>query len=67
MAAGVLRQSVVLREYSPEWTRVWLCWWWLAAIIISTAYTGKLIAFLTVPAYSKRPETVQELADSHLR
>ncbi|XP_068246679.1 ionotropic receptor 21a-like [Palaemon carinicauda] len=64
---GVLRQSVSLQSTGRAWQRVWLASWWAGCIIISTAYTGNLIAFLTVPAYPSRVETVPQLAKSDLR
>ncbi|KAK8382277.1 hypothetical protein O3P69_015305 [Scylla paramamosain] len=58
---GILRQAVQLRGVE------WLAAWWLSCIIITTAYTTNLVAFLTVPVYPTRMETVAELAQSHLR
>ncbi|KAK3865232.1 hypothetical protein Pcinc_029149 [Petrolisthes cinctipes] len=61
-----VRQSVPER-LGRWWGRVWVGWWWLGCVIITTAYTCNLVAFLTVPVFPRRIETVQELAASGLR
>ncbi|KAG7167436.1 Glutamate receptor ionotropic, delta-1-like 21 [Homarus americanus] len=68
VCAGVVRQVVDLGgDGRWAWQRVWLGWWWLGCIILTTAYTCNLIAFLTVPVYTTRIETVAHLAASDLR
>nr|XP_027232618.1 glutamate receptor ionotropic, delta-2-like [Penaeus vannamei] len=64
--AGVVRQSVK-HSLGTSWTRLWAGFWWLATLIITTGYTSNLVAFLTVPVYPKRIETVDQLAASKLR
>ncbi|XP_042868827.1 uncharacterized protein LOC122251183 [Penaeus japonicus] len=66
VCAGMMRQSVSLVP-TRAWERLGLAWWWLGCIIISTAFTGNLIAFLSVPVYPVRVETVAQLASSDLR
>lgn len=66
MWAGVVRQSVK-HSLGTSWTRLWAGFWWLATLIITTGYTSNLVAFLTVPVYPKRIETVDQLAASKLR
>ncbi|XP_063588933.1 glutamate receptor ionotropic, kainate glr-3-like [Penaeus indicus] len=66
VCAGMTRQSVSLVP-TRAWERLGLGWWWLGCIIISTAFTGNLIAFLSVPVYPVRVETVAQLAISDLR
>ncbi|XP_027220187.2 glutamate receptor ionotropic, kainate glr-3 [Penaeus vannamei] len=66
VCAGMMRQSVCLLP-TRAWERLGLAWWWLGCIIISTAFTGNLIAFLSVPVYPVRVETVAQLAQSDLR
>ncbi|XP_047495877.1 glutamate receptor ionotropic, kainate glr-3-like [Penaeus chinensis] len=64
--AGVVKQSVNHR-LGTSWTRLWAGFWWLATLIITTGYTSNLVAFLTVPVYPTRIETVDQLAASGLR
>ncbi|XP_068220453.1 glutamate receptor ionotropic, delta-2-like [Palaemon carinicauda] len=66
IVGGVLNQSVRHRLVS-SWSRLYTGWWWLCALIITCGYTSNLIAFLTVPVYPTRIETVDELAASGLR
>ncbi|KAL7642107.1 UNVERIFIED_CONTAM: hypothetical protein RMT77_007981 [Armadillidium vulgare] len=49
------------------WEYIWICVWMLTMFLLTSAYTGILISFLTVPRYPKRIDTLQELADSNLR
>lgn len=42
--------------------RVFLGGWWIAAYIVDIAYTGCLIAVLTVPSYPARIHTLEGLA-----
>ncbi|KAG7163307.1 Glutamate receptor ionotropic, delta-2-like 12 [Homarus americanus] len=64
--SGAARQGVKHNLWA-SWTRLWVGWWWLACVIITTAYTSNLVAFLTVPVYPTRIETVEQLAASGLR
>lgn len=66
VVGGEVRQSVHQR-LGRWWGRVWVGWWWLACVITTTYYTSNLVAFLTVPVFPRRIETVQELATSGLR
>ncbi|KAG7172686.1 ionotropic receptor 93a-like [Homarus americanus] len=45
-------------------SRVLLGAWWLAALVISTSYTGSLTAFLTVPTQAPRIATLPDLAEA---
>ncbi|MPC91614.1 Glutamate receptor 2 [Portunus trituberculatus] len=47
--------------------RVFVAAWWLTSLILTTAYTANLIAFLTIPLYPKKLQTVEELAESNYR
>lgn len=66
VVGGKVRQSVHHR-LGRWWGRVWIGWWWLACVITTAYYTSNLVAFLTVPVFPRRIETVQELATSGLR
>ncbi|KAK3877608.1 hypothetical protein Pcinc_017686 [Petrolisthes cinctipes] len=64
--------KTLLRQASPSvpsapGCRPFLALWYLAALVLSTSYMGNLIAFLTVPAQTKRIDTLQELARTNLR
>lgn len=63
---GILRQTVS-HHLGRWWARGWVGWWWLTVVIITTAYTSNLVAFLTVPVFPHRIETVNQLASSSLR
>ena len=47
--------------------RVFVAAWWLTSLTLTTAYTANLIAFLTIPLYPKKLQTVEELAESSYR
>ncbi|KAK8388725.1 hypothetical protein O3P69_020610 [Scylla paramamosain] len=47
--------------------RVFIATWWLVCFIITIAYTANLIAFLTIPLYPKKLQTLKELAESNYR
>ncbi|KAG0717135.1 Craniofacial development protein 2 [Chionoecetes opilio] len=47
--------------------RVFMATWWLGCFILTTAYTANLIAYLTIPAYPERLQTVEQLAKSPYR
>ncbi|XP_066981968.1 glutamate receptor ionotropic, delta-2-like [Macrobrachium rosenbergii] len=64
--AGVVNQSVHY-TVANSWSRLYTGWWWLCALIITCGYTSNLIAFLTVPVFPTRIETVDQLAASGLR
>ncbi|KAK4289270.1 hypothetical protein Pmani_037749 [Petrolisthes manimaculis] len=66
VVGAVVRQSVHQR-LGRWWGRVWVGCWWLGCVIITTGYTCNLVAFLTVPVFPRRIETVKELAASGLR
>ncbi|KAK8395435.1 hypothetical protein O3P69_006231 [Scylla paramamosain] len=44
--------------------RIFVVSWWLGCFILTTAYTANLIAFITIPAYPERLQTVEQLAQS---
>ncbi|XP_050706694.1 glutamate receptor 2-like [Eriocheir sinensis] len=41
--------------------------WLILAMVVSTGYRGTLTAFLSVPKYPSRPETMEELAKANVR
>lgn len=47
--------------------RLFVAAWWLGCFILTSAYTANLIAFLTIPAYPERLQTVEQLARSPYR
>lgn len=53
----------------PRWTaaKLLVLLWLVLAFVISTGYKGTLIAFLSVPKYPTRPETMEELAKSNVK
>ena len=48
---------------SSSW-RILLGAWLVFALVISTGYKSNLTAFLTLPQYLPRPETLEELVDT---
>nr|XP_027207752.1 ionotropic receptor 21a-like [Penaeus vannamei] len=50
-----------------HWQRLFVGSWWLYCFILTTAYTANLIAFLTIPVFPGRIQTVQQLAESDYR
>ncbi|XP_069994245.1 probable glutamate receptor [Penaeus vannamei] len=50
-----------------HWQRLFVGSWWLYCFIVTTAYTANLIAFLTIPVFPGRIQTVQQLAESDYR
>ncbi|XP_047499539.1 ionotropic receptor 21a-like [Penaeus chinensis] len=50
-----------------QWQRLFVGSWWLYCFIVTTAYTANLIAFLTIPVFPARIQTVQQLAESDYR
>ncbi|MPC80689.1 hypothetical protein E2C01_075276 [Portunus trituberculatus] len=47
--------------------RIFVVSWWVGCFILTTAYTANLIAFITIPAYPERLQTVEQLAQSPYR
>ncbi|XP_066964504.1 ionotropic receptor 21a-like [Macrobrachium rosenbergii] len=47
-----------------QWQRVFIGFWVIYCFIITISYTANLIAFLTIPVFPKRIQTVQQLAES---
>ncbi|KAK4329424.1 hypothetical protein Pmani_000182 [Petrolisthes manimaculis] len=67
IASGIVNQSVSIpSEVQDTWARVWLMFWWLSVYILSSVFTGNLVAVLTVPAFPTLINTVNELADTNL-
>ncbi|CAG7831402.1 unnamed protein product [Allacma fusca] len=58
----LLSQGVKLPQGSS--VRCFVAFWLLFAIVVSTAYTSKLFAFLVFPIHESAPQTFEELADS---
>ncbi|KAG7154184.1 Glutamate receptor-like 56 [Homarus americanus] len=52
---------------TAQWQRVLVGVWWVYCFILTTAYTANLIAFLTIPVFPKRIQTLEELAQSDYR
>ena len=69
MYGSLMSQPVsgnLFRE-GKNWIRIWFMVWWIGCIVVKTGYTGNLIAFLTVPLFPNRAETLQDIAESPLR
>ncbi|XP_045604159.1 glutamate receptor ionotropic, delta-2 [Procambarus clarkii] len=63
---GLVNQSV--NKVPSEWSlRVFLGAWWVAVYVIVSAFTGNLMAVLTVPLYPRWIHTVDDLANSDYR
>ncbi|XP_047499547.1 ionotropic receptor 21a-like [Penaeus chinensis] len=50
-----------------QWQRLFVGSWWLYCFIVTTAYTANLVAFLTIPVFPARIQTVKQLAESSYR
>ncbi|KAG7172770.1 Glutamate receptor ionotropic, delta-2-like 17 [Homarus americanus] len=66
LSRTLLRQSVP-RVPEVMGCRAFLACWWLSALVLSTSYMGKLIAFLTVPTQTRRIDTLEELAAAQVK
>lgn len=63
VASGLVGQGMsILGEVQVSWVRVWLLCWLLAVDIISSVYTGNLVAMMTVPAFQPKLHTAEQLA-----
>lgn len=61
----LLSQSVIHRHLpSTHAGRVLVGTWLVSSLVIGTAYRGSLIAFLTLPKYPQRAETIEELVNA---
>ncbi|XP_047737553.1 glutamate receptor ionotropic, kainate 2-like [Hyalella azteca] len=60
---GLTRQSMTLR-LRGLWEYEFLGVWWAVSFVITTAYTGNLVAYLTITVPQRRIETIDELAAS---
>lgn len=49
------------------WQRVFLAAWLFFCLVVTAAYTCNLVGIFTSPAYPRRLESLQQLADSHFR
>ncbi|KAK3853769.1 hypothetical protein Pcinc_039703 [Petrolisthes cinctipes] len=68
VSGSLVLQAMKDREVRGVWWgRVWLVVWWVAVVILSAAYTGNLVAVLTVPVFPKFIYTVQDLALADVR
>ncbi|KAA0203953.1 Ionotropic receptor 115 [Hyalella azteca] len=68
VAGALVAQSMNLSTFGVgEWRRVWMAVWYMGCVVFIAAYNGNLIAFLTVPLYPVRIETIKQLAESPLR
>ncbi|KAL7642106.1 UNVERIFIED_CONTAM: hypothetical protein RMT77_007980 [Armadillidium vulgare] len=60
-----LRQSSYQLFFIWElWSRIWIGIWLVSFFILTSAYTGVLVSFLTVSRYPDRTETLKELVES---
>ncbi|XP_076057380.1 ionotropic receptor 21a-like isoform X2 [Oratosquilla oratoria] len=66
LACAMVSQSVP-RLPKSLWQRVFVGAWLLYGFILVIAYTANLIAFLTIPVFPQRIETVEQLAKSDKR
>lgn len=64
VVAMLLSQSVLPRLSTYNSARNLLAVWLLFAFVLSTAYKGSLIAFLTLPKYPPRVETIEDLVNT---
>ncbi|XP_045510994.1 ionotropic receptor 21a [Colias croceus] len=48
-------------------TRLLIGWYWLFTIIITSCYTGCIIAFVTLPIYPETVDTIQQLLSGFYR
>ncbi|XP_045585484.1 ionotropic receptor 21a isoform X2 [Procambarus clarkii] len=62
MVAMMLGQDIMANLSSVMSVRMLVAVWAFLAFIIGTAYRGTLTAFLTIPKYPARPETIDDLA-----
>lgn len=60
VVGSLVSQSSSGRGYDTSSTRVLLATWLIFSFIVSTAYRGNLTAFLTIPKYPDRPETLEQ-------
>ncbi|XP_047482777.1 glutamate receptor ionotropic, delta-1-like [Penaeus chinensis] len=60
VAGSLVSQSSSGRGYDTSSTRVLFATWLIFSFIVSTAYRGNLTAFLTIPKYPDRPETLEQ-------
>jgi len=54
-------------KFSRNWVHQYAIIWWLVGFVVSVSYTCNLVAFLTVSVPDKRIETIDELANSHVK
>ncbi|XP_071521425.1 ionotropic receptor 93a-like isoform X2 [Panulirus ornatus] len=62
----LLDQDLWIRLPRADSGRVLVVSWLMLGFIMGMAYRGNLIAFLTVPKYPHRPETIEDLASTGL-
>ncbi|XP_042876367.1 glutamate receptor ionotropic, delta-1-like [Penaeus japonicus] len=67
VAGSLVSQSSSGREYDTSSTRVLFATWLIFSFIVSTAYRGNLTAFLTIPKYPDRPETLEQFISTEAR
>ncbi|XP_073957754.1 ionotropic receptor 21a [Choristoneura fumiferana] len=48
-------------------TRLLIGWYWVFTIIITSCYTGSIIAFVTLPVFPETIDTIQQLLDGFYR
>ena len=64
MVGMLLGQNLPSRLSGTSSTMVLLATWLVFALILTVAYRGNLTASLTLPKFSSRPETLQEIVDT---
>ncbi|XP_063886450.1 glutamate receptor ionotropic, delta-1-like [Scylla paramamosain] len=64
MVGMLLGQNLPRRLSYTSSSRVLVAAWLVFALILGVAYRGNLTAFLTLPKYPPRPETLKEIVDS---
>lgn len=64
MVGMLLGQSLLHRLPDTSSSRVLLATWMVFAVVLGSAYSGNLTAFLTLPKYPPRPETLPQLVDA---
>uniref|UniRef100_A0A0N7ZA08 Ionotropic glutamate receptor C-terminal domain-containing protein n=1 Tax=Scylla olivacea TaxID=85551 RepID=A0A0N7ZA08_SCYOL len=64
MVGMLLGQNLPRRLSYTSSSRVLVAAWLVFALIFGLAYRGNLTAFLTLPKYPPRPETLKEIVDS---
>ncbi|XP_071542923.1 ionotropic receptor 93a-like [Panulirus ornatus] len=65
ITSGAVRQPMPQLPQGSWGCRLLLVAWWLAAVVLSTSYTGSITAFLTVPRQAPKIATLHDLAQAN--